>query len=183
MQAVGRADQRLLLALRTRGHGAALDRVVGALGGFGEMGSGWAGIGALGAGLDAERRNRWLVAATVAPVGIVVNYAVKVAIGRERPLIDDHPPLASAPSRLSFPSAHSTSGVAAAVALGRVAPELRPALYGLAAAICLGRPYLGMHYPSDVLAGVALGIVIGRLYPLPAEPPDRVDEREVQAAP
>jgi undecaprenyl-diphosphatase len=183
LQAIGALDQRLLLTLRRRGHSDALDKVVGALGTFGEMGAGWAGIGVLGATVDGARRERWLVAATAAPVAIVANYAIKVAIGRQRPLIDDHPPLARAPSKLSIPSAHSTSGVAAAVALGRVAPELRPALYGLAAAICLGRPYLGMHYPSDVLAGVALGIVIGRLYPLPAEPPDRVDEREVQAAP
>jgi hypothetical protein len=145
LQAVGAADQRLLLALRTRGHTDALDRLVGALGGFGEMGSGWAGIAVLGAGLDPGRRSRWLTAATVAPVAIVANYAIKLAIGRQRPLIDDHPPLAGAPSKLSFPSAHSTSGVAAAVALARVAPELRLPLYGLAAAICLGRPYLGMH--------------------------------------
>ena len=49
--------------------------------------------------------------------------------------------------------------------MGRVRPSARPALYGLAAAICLSRPYLGMHYPSDVLAGAALGTVIGRSLP------------------
>ena len=32
-------------------------------------------------------------------------------------------------------------------------------------AICLTRPYLGMHYPSDVLAGAALGIAIGAGWP------------------
>src|SRR5436190_1484228 len=32
-------------------------------------------------------------------------------------------------------------------------------------AIGLTRPYLGMHYPSDVLGGAALGLVIGRLWP------------------
>jgi undecaprenyl-diphosphatase len=36
----------------------------------------------------------------------------------------------------------------------------------LALALSLGRPYLGMHYPSDVLAGAALGIVLGLLVPL-----------------
>jgi membrane-associated phospholipid phosphatase len=49
--------------------------------------------------------------------------------------------------------------------MGRVAPGARPPLYGLAAAICLSRPYLGMHYPSDVLGGAALGLLIGRLWP------------------
>ncbi len=39
---------------------------------------------------------------------------------------------------------------------------LHPApLYAVAVAICLSRPYLGIHYPSDVMAGAALGSVIG----------------------
>jgi membrane-associated phospholipid phosphatase len=181
LQVVGAADQRLLLTLRTRGHSEGLDRVVGALGSFGEMGAGWIGIGVAGAALDPSRRDRWLAASCVAPVTMLVNYAVKLTIGRERPLIDDHPPLAGAPSKLSFPSAHSTSGVAAAVALGRVAPAARPALLGLAAAICLGRPYLGMHYPSDVLAGAALGAVIGRSFPLPADDEPAAPTSEIPA--
>ena len=36
----------------------------------------------------------------------------------------------------------------------------------LALALSLGRPYLGMHYPSDVLAGAVLGIVLGLIVPL-----------------
>ena len=74
-------------------------------------------------------------------------------------------PLAGAPSELSFPSAHATSSLAASTAMGRVSPGARAPLYGLAAAICLTRPYLGMHYPSDVLGGAALGLAIGRLWP------------------
>lgn len=170
LQAVGRTDQRILLAFRTRGHSPGLDRVVGALGSFGELGLGWAGLGVGGAVLQPARRRSWLLAATTAPVAILANYAAKLTIGRQRPLIDDHPPLARAPSKLSFPSAHSTSAVAAATVLGRVAPGGRPAFLGLAAAICLGRPYLGMHYPSDVLAGAVLGALLGRLYPLPVDP-------------
>ena len=69
------------------------------------------------------------------------------------------------PSALSFPSAHATSSLAAATAFGRVEPRTRLPLYALAAAICVTRPYLGMHYPSDVLAGAALGIAIGGLVP------------------
>ncbi len=60
--------------------------------------------------------------------------------------------------------------MAAATAIGRAAPGARPALYPLAGAVCLGRPFLGMHYPSDVLAGVLLGREIGRHWPLPGIP-------------
>lgn len=136
-----------------------------ALGAIGEFGAVWMAIGAGGALSDSARRQRWAVAAAVAPASIAVNYAVKLAIGRERPLIEGHPALARAPSKLSFPSAHATSSLAAATALGRVEPGARVPLYGLAAAICLSRPYLGMHYPSDVLAGAALGLALGALAP------------------
>ena len=136
-----------------------------ALGFAGEYAAIWVTTGATGALLDPPRRSRWLVAAATGPVAIGVNFAVKVAVGRERPLIEEHPPLARAPTKLSFPSAHATSSVAAATALGRVEPRARPALLGLAAAICVGRPYLGMHYPSDVLAGAALGLALGALAP------------------
>ena len=99
-----------------------------------------------------------------------MNFVAKVAIGRQRPLIEDHPPLAKAPTKLSFPSAHATSSAAAATALGRVQPRARPYLFALAAAICVGRPYLGMHYPSDVIAGVALGTLLGSVVPGLGEP-------------
>lgn len=166
LAAIGRADQKLLIALRTRGHDERTDKIVGALGTFGEWGLGWAAIGLAGAAADRAGRRDWLSAAVASPTSVMANYAVKLIVGRKRPLIEDHPMLARAPSKLSFPSAHSTSAVTGAVALGRVAPALKPGLYGLAAAICIGRPYLGMHYPSDVLAGVALGSVLGRVWPL-----------------
>jgi membrane-associated phospholipid phosphatase len=167
LKQLGRIDQRLLVALRTRGHSPRTERIVGALGGFGEWGLGWIAVGAVGAGLDGGRREAWWTASAIGPAAVALNYAVKLAVGRERPLIEDHPRLARAPSKLSFPSAHATSSVAAATAMGRIAPSARPALGGLALAICLGRPFLGMHYPSDVAAGVLLGRAIGRAWPLP----------------
>jgi undecaprenyl-diphosphatase len=38
--------------------------------------------------------------------------------------------------------------------------------FALAIALALGRPYLGMHYPSDVLGGIALGVALGLVVPL-----------------
>lgn len=146
----------------------------------GEHAAVWAAIGATAALVDRRRRGRWLVAAATGPAAIAVNYAVKVAVGRKRPLIEDHPRLARAPSELSFPSAHATSSLAAATALGRVEPRARPALFALAAAISIGRPYLGMHYPSDVVAGAALGLAIGALVPGPG--PRAAEDRLIELA-
>lgn len=168
----GAADQALLRFLRTRGHDPVTETAMKGLGLSGEYGAVWIATGAAGAAVDPGRRSRWLGAALVAPVAIVLNFGVKKTIGRERPVITDHPALAKAPSKLSFPSAHATSSVAAATALGRVEPRVKAPLYLLAAAICIGRPYLGMHYPSDVLAGAALGLALGKLAPLPSLKPD-----------
>ena len=160
-----RLDNALLRTMRTRGHHPSVERGMRALGSAGEWGAIWAGVGLCAAALDRRRRGRWLVAAAVGPGAVVANYAVKRAVGRPRPELEGLPPLADAPSTLSFPSAHATSSAAAAIAMARVAPGAGPPLYALAMMLCLTRPYLGMHYPSDVLAGAALGAVIGSLVP------------------
>jgi undecaprenyl-diphosphatase len=183
LAALGDADQVVLRFLRTRGHAEPVETVMKALGLSGELAAIWVAIGAAGASIDERRRGQWLAAAATGPAAIGVNFIAKRTIGRERPLIEEHPPLARAPTKLSFPSTHSTSSVAAATAFGRVEPRARPYLFALAAAICIGRPYLGMHYPSDVLGGVALGFCIGRLVPgLGAEPAEeRLFELAVDA--
>jgi membrane-associated phospholipid phosphatase len=163
--ALARLDRRLLRLARTRGHSPGVEALMSALGAAGEWGAVWFVIGVIGAASDHRRRQRWLRGAAVGPAAVGVNYAVKMLTRRPRPRLRRLPPLASAPSKLSFPSAHATSSLAAATAFGRVEPRTRLPLYGLAAAICTTRPYLGMHYPSDVLAGAALGIAVGALVP------------------
>ncbi len=183
-------DVRLLRLLRTRLHPPPLVRTMRVIASGAEHGAIWFAGGLVAAAMDRPRRERWLRAGALAPASIGINYAVKLVFRRPRPELADLPPLAGAPSAISFPSAHTTSSFAAAIAMGRVAPPARKPLLGLAALIAIGRPYLGMHYPSDVLAGVALGLTIGRLVPgLDAEPraappPPRVSpERGAEPAP
>jgi len=180
LTALGRVDQGVLHLLRKRGHPAPLEAAVKALATAGEHSALWAAIGAAGAFADSGRRSRWIAAGATGPIATGINFAIKVAVGRQRPLIEEHPRLGRAPTELSFPSAHATSSVAGAIALGRVEPRLRPALLALAAAMCLSRPYLGMHYPSDVLAGAALGGLIGSLMPGVGARPD--EERLIDLA-
>lgn len=158
-------DLRLLRVMRTRGHTPGLESIAKALGKAGNHGAVWVVIGVALALIDPDRREEWLICALLGPVAIVLNYGLKLAVKRPRPVLEGLPPLGGAPSSLSFPSAHALSSFAVATAMFRVDPATAGALV-VALAISLGRPYLGMHYPSDVLVGALLGIVLGLIVPL-----------------
>ncbi len=158
-------DLKLLRWMRTHGHSPAVEDAAVALGKAGNNALVWFLLGATLAVLDNSRWESWLICALLGPFAIGLNYAIKLAVRRPRPVLDGLPPLGGAPSSLSFPSAHAFSSFAVATAMFRVDPVTAGA-FAVAAAISLGRPYLGMHYPSDVLAGALLGVVAGLLVPL-----------------
>ncbi len=127
---------------------------------LGEHGLLWQAIALGGAALDQRRRGRWLRAWATIAGAFGVNQAIKFAVRRTRPQVDGLPPLTSTMSQLSYPSAHATTSAAAARVL---APLTTPAIYPLAVAMALSRLYLGVHWPSDTAAGIALGTAIGEL--------------------
>ncbi|KFU81152.1 PAP2 superfamily protein [Amycolatopsis lurida] len=128
---------------------------------FGEHSAGWFALGLVGAAVDKKRRKDWLVAAAGVVGAHAASIAVKRVVRRPRP---DHPSvevLVSTPSKLSFPSSHATSTTAAAVLYsGLTGRNLVPALVP---PMLASRLVLGVHYPTDVLAGAALGGVVGGL--------------------
>jgi len=154
------ADLRLLRLMRTAGHSPAIESIAKASGKLGNNGAVWVAIGALLALIDGANREAWLICAALGPVAIGINF-----VRRPRPVLEGLPPLGGAPSSLSFPSAHATSSFAVATAMARVEP-LGGLAFLLAVALALGRPYLGMHYPSDVVAGAVLGTTLGLIVPL-----------------
>ncbi len=121
----------------------------------------WLAIGALGGVVDPPRRRAWRRATTGVAAAYALNTALKLVIRRRRPTLPGLPPLVDTPTALSFPSAHASSGFAGARALSALLPA--PPLYGLAITLSLSRVYLGVHYPSDVLAGALLGTAVGTL--------------------
>ncbi len=122
---------------------------------FGEHAAGWLVIGLLGAVTDRARRREWLVAAAGVAAAHGTSVGVKRVVHRARPHDPSVRVLVGTPSALSFPSAHATSTTAAAVLYGRLLH--RPLVPTLVAPMALSRLVLGVHYPSDVLAGCALG--------------------------
>jgi membrane-associated phospholipid phosphatase len=158
-------DLRLLCAMRTRSHTPGMEKAVRGLGKAGNNGAVWVVIGILLALVDGANREAWLICAVLGPVAIGLNFAVKLVVRRPRPVLEGLPPLGGAPSSLSFPSAHATSSFAVATAMTRVDP-LGGLAFALAIALALSRPYLGMHYPSDVVAGALIGVLLGLVVPL-----------------
>jgi undecaprenyl-diphosphatase len=158
-------DLKLLRLMRTRGHSPGLESAAKALGKAANNAAVWIVLGVALALLDWERHEAWLICAVLGPVAIGLNYLIKLAVRRPRPVLEGLPPLGGAPSSLSFPSAHAVSSFAVATAMIRVDPAMAGALV-IALAISLGRPYLGMHYPSDVLAGAIIGVALGLIVPL-----------------
>ena len=135
---------------------------------FGEHGACWLLLGGTGATLDARPsyRQRWLRGVKIVAASYGLNFLVKLALRRRRPELKGLPPLTATVSRLSFPSAHCTTSFAAARAFSGLAPA--GPLYAAALAFALSRPYLGVHYPSDVLAGALLGTAIAEAWPAPS---------------
>jgi membrane-associated phospholipid phosphatase len=149
-------DQRLLVLARTRCHSPEAERAVARFSALGEHGGVWLAIGLAGQLLDGRRRPAWRRATRAVAGAYALNTAIKPLVGRRRPELAGLPALTSTPTGLSFPSAHAATSFAGAVAYSRLGLPSAP-LYALAAALSFSRVYLGVHHPSDVLAGALLG--------------------------
>ena len=158
-------DRDTLVFARTRGHDPGLERVVALYSRVGEHAACWLALGLLGAAVtpDTGRRRCWLRGVRIVAGAYGMNQAIKFAVRRRRPQLDGLPPLTPVVTRLSFPSAHATTSFAAAHAYRRLAPAW--SLYLAAGAFAFSRPYLGVHYPSDVVAGAVLGTAVAKLWP------------------
>lgn len=121
----------------------------------GEHALGWFALAGLGMAAQPDRRGRWAMVGVGTFSAHAASVVVKRVVRRRRPA---HPEVrvgVATPSALSFPSSHATSTTAFAVLAGAVtgvpvAPVLAPVMMA-------SRLALGVHYPSDVLAGAALG--------------------------
>jgi len=88
---------------------------------------------------------------------------LKRLIGRERPCtVEPHSwSVLLPPDRFSFPSGHSITASAFALTLGLWYPPLLAGLVFCALSVAASRVILGLHYLSDVVAGLAIGTLIG----------------------
>ena len=158
MSALARADLRLFELVRSTARPPVSD-LVARFSSLGEHAALWLAMGAIGALVDRPRRARWTRGALVVGATYALNTAIKALVRRDRPVVEGLPALVATPTKLSFPSAHSSTSFAAARAYGSLVPAAP--LYATAAAMAASRVYLGVHYPADVAAGALLGLTMG----------------------
>ncbi|WP_346089056.1 phosphatase PAP2 family protein [Streptomyces erythrogriseus] len=151
-------DHRIVSALRACGSDPRVAGAARALSWAGEHGAVWVAAGLAGAVVDRPRRGAWLRGTALTAGAHAASSVVKRVVRRPRPAHVE--PLVGTVGRHSFPSSHAASAAAAALAFGTVGARAVPPL---AAAVCVSRLVAGVHYPSDVAAGAALGALTARL--------------------
>lgn len=157
------ADRRLLAAMRDCGAEPRVAAAARALSHGGEHAGLWIAAGLMCAAADRERRRSWLRGTVLVGTAHLASIGVKRVVRRPRPRLDSAAPLVGVASQHSFPSSHATSAAAAAVAFGALRPAGRRLVPPLAAAMCVSRLVVGVHYPTDVAAGALLGGLTARL--------------------
>jgi diacylglycerol kinase family enzyme/membrane-associated phospholipid phosphatase len=181
-------DRRLFAAAADR-HGPVLDRVLPPLTRSADHGLLWYGVaGALA--LTGQRRPAVRGLASLLVASAVANLPAKAAARRARPQLHPVPlprRLLRQPTTSSFPSGHSTSAAAFAVGVALEQPLLAAPVGLLAAGVAYGRVHTGVHYPGDVVAGVALGaacaVAVKRVWPAKPGRPAASQSVEAPALP
>lgn len=126
----------------------------------------WYAMGLSVALFGGEDRAVALLATAIAVgIGIALFIYLKRLFRRKRPSALEPHCWATLlpPDQFSFPSGHTITAFAVAVSLGQFYPTLLPMLLFFAASIAVSRVVLGMHFLSDVVAGAAIGGLVGHL--------------------
>ncbi len=163
--AVARWD-RGLFDMVARRHWPGADRVLPRLGRAANHGVLWGGTAAAIAvfGSAGARKAAVRGMASLALASATINTVGKWSVRRARPRLDGVPAvrqLSTQPQTTSFPSGHSASAFAFAAGLALESPGWGAVVAPVAASVAFSRVYTGVHYPSDVVAGAALGVAAG----------------------
>jgi membrane-associated phospholipid phosphatase len=122
----------------------------------------WIALGLAGATGHPGQRRPWLRATATVAGAHGLSIVVKQVVRRHRPGDPRIQVLVATPGDWSFPSSHAASTTAAAVAYSRLLGRRYPLVS--IPVMMTSRVILGVHYPSDVLAGSLLGAAMGHWY-------------------
>lgn len=143
-------------------HTPVLDKIMVFVSTLGNAGILWIAIGVLLCIFPKYRKCGAQMIVSMALTFIVGNLLLKNLVARQRPCwIDPNVTLlVASPGDYSFPSGHSMNGFTAAVTLLCYDKRLGIPAVVLASLIAFSRLYLFVHFPTDVFAGIVIGIIM-----------------------
>ena len=157
-------EMRFLHWLKDR-HSPLADRLMRTVTRMGDAGGFWIALSAGCVKSDKYRKSGLSMAIALLFSFIFSNTIIKNAVDRARPFWKDKSfnVKIREPRDYSFPSGHTSASIGSAVALFLNRKKEGTAALVLAAQIAFSRLYLYVHFPTDVLAGIGIGIICGLL--------------------
>lgn len=157
-------DDIILLFIKNNMHGYILDKVMIIITSLGNTGAIWIFISIL---LILNKKNRnagFMVLIALLFSAILGDYMLKNLVHRLRPCtnIPQGNLLITKPTSYSFPSGHAAASFSAAGVLAKYLKKYRVEFYTLASLIAFSRLYVYVHYPTDVIAGIILGLICSK---------------------
>ena len=154
-------DEKILLFIQEELRNDILTPIMKLFTRLGDAGAVWIALGIVLLCIGATRKKGLVYALALACASVVNNLLIKPAVMRPRPYstMEELVVLVEKLDSFSFPSGHSCASFASAMALTLLFGKKGAWSFIPAALIAFSRPYLGMHYLSDVLCGAALGAV------------------------
>jgi undecaprenyl-diphosphatase len=155
-------EGELLLTIQNHLRVGVLDAIMLLFSFIGNLGAVWLVAAFILLARRDTRRRGFAVLLSLTVTFLVVNLLLKNVVARPRPFetIAGLTVLGGFPSGFSFPSGHASSSFAGASALAfGFGKRGAIAAYVVAALIAASRVYIGVHYPSDVLAGAVIGVI------------------------
>ena len=119
----------------------------------------WWALALITAVFPARRTAAWRLLLAVAFTFLINDYVLKPLFNRPRPFeaIPAVQVIDARPATPSFPSGHAAMAMAGAIAGARMLPPAGWVLWPLAAVVAISRVYVGVHWPTDAVAGALVG--------------------------
>lgn len=165
MSLIQNLDNSILLYIKNNMHGHMMDRAMVIITSLGNGGIIWIVTAVLLMGNKKYRNIGFmalgaLILSTILGEGILKHVVQRIRPSADIPAVNL---LISKPLSYSFPSGHTTSSFAVAGVLARYFKDYALEFFGLATLIAFSRLYLYVHYPTDVLAGMILGLICSKI--------------------
>ncbi len=165
IEIINKFDISILNFIRNNFSNEFMDKLMVVITALGDRGLIWIIIAIILLAIKKYRKIGIILLTSLLLTSLLGEGIVKNIIQRPRAFITypDISILIKPPTSFSFPSGHTASSFAAAVVLGHYFKNWSFIFYFLAILIAFSRLYLFVHYPSDIIVGIILGVTCGLL--------------------